>query len=169
MALSPLAFHWYYQYYVWPYQDYTGLQRKVMPAVRPLPTTIGLTENALRTLLTKVLSTTRIRTYRGWVVLNASSNSGATTSNGNWQLAAADALKVGPDEVEEVLAELRAAGLVNDNGSLTALGAADLARGRSAVSAMTSRLLDGIGAEEQVAARLVLDHIRQEAEKLLRA
>lgn len=140
-----------------------------MPAVSPLPTTIGLTENALRALLLRVLATSRIKTYMAWVVLNAASSSNVTASNGNWLLAVADALKVEPSEVEEVLAEVRAAELVGDNGSLTALGVGELAKGRAAVSATTARLVDGIGAEEQMTARRVLDRVRQRAEELLRA
>jgi hypothetical protein len=139
-----------------------------MPAARPLPTVIGPAENALRALLTKILSTTRIKTYPAWVILNAASNADATASSGNWQLAVADALKVELGEVDEVLAQLRAAGLVGNDGSLTALGATELATGRSAVSAATSRLVDGIGEEEQTTARLVLDHVRRKAEELLR-
>src|SRR4051812_34427043 len=125
-----------------------------MPAARPLPTVIGPAENALRALLTKILSTTRIKTYPAWVILNAASNADATASSGNWQLAVADALKVELGEVDEVLAQLRAAGLVGNDGSLTALGATELATGRAAVSAATSRLVDGIGEEEQTTARL---------------
>ena len=139
-----------------------------MPAARPLPTVIGPAENALRALLTKILSTTRIKTYTAWVILNAASNADATASSGNWQLAVADALKVELGEVDEVLAQLRAGGLVSNDSSLTALGATELATGRSAVSAATSRLVDGIGEDEQTTARLVLDHIRRKAEALLR-
>ena len=138
-----------------------------MPAARPLPTVIGPTENALRALLTKILSTTPIKTYPAWVILNASSNANTTTSNGHWQLAVADALKVEHGEVDVVLAQLRAAGLVSNDGSLTALGASELATGRSAVSAVTSRLVDGISEEEQTTVRLVLDHVRRKAEELL--
>jgi len=139
-----------------------------MQVARPLPTVIGLAENALRALLTKILSTTRIKTYPAWVILNAASNADATASSGHWQLAVADALKVQLGELNDVLAQLRAAGLVSNDGSLTALGASELAAGRSAVSAATSLLVDGIDAEEQTTARLVLDHVRGRAEELLR-
>jgi hypothetical protein len=139
-----------------------------MPAAPPLPTVIGPAENALRALLTKILSTTRIKTYPAWVILNAASNADATASSGPWQLAVADALKIELSEVDDVLAQLRAAGLVSHDGLLTALGASELATGRSAVSAATSRLVDGIGEQEQTTARLVLDHVRRKAEELLR-
>jgi DNA-binding MarR family transcriptional regulator len=138
-----------------------------MPAARPLPTVIGPTENALRALLSKILSTTRIKPYPAWVILNALSNADAASS-GHWQLAIADALKVELGEVDDVLAQLHAAGLVSNHGSLTALGSSELATGRSAVSAATSRLVDGIGEEEQTTARLVLDHVLRKAEELLR-
>lgn len=39
-----------------------------MPAARPLPAVIGQAENVLRGLLTKILSTTRIKTYSAWVI-----------------------------------------------------------------------------------------------------
>lgn len=138
-----------------------------MPAARPLPTVIGPAENALRALLSKILSTTRIKTYPAWVVLNAASNADASASGGNWPPAVADALKVQLDDVEQILEQLRAAGLVGNDGSLTALGATELATGRSAVSAATSQLVDGVGEEEQATARRVLDHVRRKAEELL--
>ncbi len=141
-----------------------------MSTARPLPSVIGPAENALRALLTKILSTTRIKTYPAWVILSAVSNADAATSGENWQLAIAGVLKVGLNEVDDVLAQLRAAGLVSNDGSprLSALGAAELATGQSAVSAATSRLVDGISEEEQTTARQVLDHVRRKADELLR-
>jgi hypothetical protein len=133
-----------------------------------LPTVIGPTENALRALLTKILSTTRIKTYPAWVILNAVSNADTTTGGGNWRLAVAQALKVELDEIDDVFAQLRVAGLVGNDGLLTELGATDLATGRSAVSAATARMVDGIGDQEQATARLVLDHVRRKADELLR-
>jgi DNA-binding MarR family transcriptional regulator len=136
--------------------------------MRPLPTVIGPTENALRALLTKILSTTRIASYPAWAVLNAASNADAAASSGHWQRAVADALKVEQRDIDALLAQLRTAGLIDHDGGLTALGAAELATGRTAVSAATARLVDGLGEEEQATARLVLDHIRRNAEALLR-
>ncbi|MHB1816134.1 MAG: hypothetical protein ACYCUE_15080, partial [Steroidobacteraceae bacterium] len=115
-----------------------------------------------------ILSTTRIKTYSAWVILNAASNAAATASSGRWQLAVADSLGVGLCEVEEVLAQLCAAGLISRKGTLTDLGESELTAGRYAVSATTSRLVDGIGEEEQMATLLVLDKIRRKAEELLR-
>ncbi len=133
-----------------------------MPLARPLPTVIGPTENALRALLTKILSTTRIKTYPSWVVLNAAA------SGENWQPAVADALKIELSDVDKLLGELRAVGLMADNAALTRAGATELASARSAVSATTSRLVDGISAEEQATAHFVLDQVRGKAEELLR-
>jgi DNA-binding MarR family transcriptional regulator len=140
----------------------------MMTDARPLPTVIGPTENALRALLTKILSTTLIKTYPAWVILNAVSNADATTGGGHWRLAVAEALKVELSDVDDVLGQLRAAGLVGRDGLLTTLGATDLATGRSAVSAATARMLDGIGDQDQATARLVLEHVRRKADELLR-
>ena len=139
-----------------------------MPDTRPLPTVIGSTENALRALLTKTLSTTRIKTYSCWVTLNVASNAPTTASSRSWQLAVAELLKVGVHEVHEAVAELRTSNLLDHDDAVTALGASELARGRSAVSTVTSRLIEGISDEEQTTARLVLDHVRCRAEELLR-
>ncbi|WP_342618034.1 hypothetical protein [Rhodoferax sp. GW822-FHT02A01] len=139
-----------------------------MPVSRPLPSVIGPAENALRALLTKTLSTTAIKTYPGWVCLNALSKASVTPSNGNWRLAVADALKVELGEVEGVLDQLRATGLVGNDDMPTALGETELAKGRSTVSRATSCLVEGIGEEEQETVRQVLDQIRRKAEELLR-
>lgn len=139
-----------------------------MTDARPLPMVIGSTENALRALLTKILSANRIKTYMAWVILNAASSGGVENSDGSWRLAVADALKVELAQVDDALAQLRAAGLLDDSGSLTALGSTELATVRSAVSAAISCMVDGIGDEDQMIARRVLDLIRRKADELLR-
>jgi DNA-binding MarR family transcriptional regulator len=139
-----------------------------MQTARQLPTVIGPTENALRALLAKILTPTRIKTYEAWVVLNAANNAGTATPGGNWQLTVADALKIELGDVDEVLSQLRAAGLISNDDSLTAFGTAELDAARSRVSATTSRLVDGLSEEEQATARLALDHVRHKAEELLR-
>ncbi len=138
-----------------------------MPFARSLPTVIGPTENALRALLTKILSSTSIKTYPAWVILNAAGNSDSDAPSEGWRRAVSDALKLGPDGVEEILARLRIAGLVDSDGLLTAQGTAELTAGRSAVSKATSRLVEGIGEEEQATACMVLDQVRRKAEELL--
>ncbi len=138
-----------------------------MPDARPLPTVIGQTENALRALLTRTLSTTRIKTYPAWVVLNAASNAGATAPSVRWRRAVAEALKVEPGVVDDVVAQLSADGLARDDGSLTARGTAELVTVRTAVATTTSRLIEEVSEEAQAAARSVLDHVRRRAEELL--
>jgi hypothetical protein len=138
-----------------------------MRPIRPLPTVIGPTENALRALLTKTLSTTSIGNYQAWVSLNAISNAGSGDSNGNWRPQVADALKIEPAALETTFDELAAAGLVSSQGALTTAGAAELATARLLVTATTSQLTQGIGESEQETTRQVLDHIRHQAERFL--
>jgi DNA-binding MarR family transcriptional regulator len=138
-----------------------------MTDTRPLPTVIGPTENALRALLTKTLSTSKIKTYQAWVVLNAANRADAAASTGSWQHAVGDALKVDRGVVNEVLAQLSTDGLVGVSGSLTPIGAAELAAARSAVAGTTAQLVEGISEEEQAVARRVLEQLRRKAEDLL--
>jgi hypothetical protein len=145
----------------------TKILGEMMSAIRPLPTVIGPTENALRALLTKILSATQIKTYPAWVVLNAMSNVGAAASGGNWQLAVADALKIELVEIDEIVAQLRGTGLIGLDGLLTVLGSNELSKGRIAVAAATAKLMDGIGEQEQANARQVLEQVRRNAEELL--
>lgn len=156
-----IALYWWYQYYV----GYTNIMEKSMSAQRPLPTVIGPTENALRALLTKILSSTRIKTYPAWVILNATSNAGASSTN--WQDSVADALKVSNSDVQACLAELRSSGLLTDSGSQTPLGIEELRNARSAVGAATAQLVEGISDDDQQTARAVLDSIRGRAETML--
>lgn len=137
-----------------------------MPSARPLPTVIGPTENVLRALLSRALSSTLIPGYPAWVVLNAVS---AADSSNDWRQRAADGLKADPDEIDGVLAELRTAGLIDDAGALTATGTAELTTARAAVTGTTLRLVEGIDEPEQETTRRVLDAIRQKAEGLLSA
>lgn len=135
-----------------------------MTSARPLPTVIGPTENALRALLTRTLSSTLIRGYPAWVVLNAAS---AADSRSDWRQRAADGLKAEAGAIDEALAALRSAGLVDDAGALTEAGNAELTTARVAVRATTLRLIEGIDETEQETTRRVLDAIRQKAEGLL--
>ncbi|HEY0239405.1 MAG TPA: hypothetical protein VGC37_12225 [Friedmanniella sp.] len=137
----------------------------MLPA-RPLPTVIGSTENALRELLTQTLASTLIAGYRAWVVLNAVS---AAASSDGWRQTVEDGLKVDSEEIDATLVELRDAGLVDGDGVLTAVGAAELAETRTAVMGATRRLVEGIDDTEQATTRRVLDAIRRRAEELLSA
>ena len=139
-----------------------------MPSTRPLPTVTGRTENALRALLTKTLSTTAIRSYGGWVVLNAVA-ANASSSEPSWRIAVADALKVEQVVIDEVLDELRSANLVDDHDAVTNFGHVELSAARAAVSATTSRLVEDLSDEEQEVTRNVLDRVRIRAEELLHA
>ena len=136
---------------------------------RPLPTLIGPTENALRALLSKTLSSTAITSYTTWVVINAASGADPDVANESWQNAVADALKVELIEVTGIVRDLYNGGLLDESGTLTELGAAELASARSAVRAATLRLVEGIDEVQQQTARRVLDHIRNRAEALLGA
>ncbi len=138
-----------------------------MADARPLPTLIGPAENALRALLTRTLSATRINNYTAWVILNAASGADAAPG-GHWKSEVADALKVEIDDVDGALLELRVAGLIDGEGALTVLGASELARGRAEVSAATARIVQGIGDDDQMIARRVLTQVRRNAEELLR-
>lgn len=136
-----------------------------MSAQRPLPTVIGPTENALRALLTKILSSTQIKTYSAWVTLNAVANAGP--SSANWQHSVAGALKVSDSDVEACLAELRGSGLLTDEGLQTPLGIEELMQARSAVAAATARLVEDISEGDQKIVRTVLERIRDRAETML--
>lgn len=136
-----------------------------MSSARPLPTVIGPTENALRALLARALSSTLIPGYSAWVVINAVSAAGP---GNNWRERTADGLKANPDDLEAVLDELRSAGLV-DGEVLTARGADELTAARAAVTEATRGLLEGIDEAQQETTRQVLDAIRRKAEELLSA
>jgi DNA-binding MarR family transcriptional regulator len=138
-----------------------------VPSTRPLPSVIGLTENALRALLIRTLASTPIGTYPAWVILNAASNAAQTAPNEGWRSGVADALKVEPADVVAVINGLRESGLLSENEALTDEGAVELARARAEVGMITSRLTDGLTDSEQETVRLVLDRIRSSAEVLL--
>lgn len=141
-----------------------------MQTAPPLPALIGATENALRALLArKILLTSRIKTYPAWVVMNIASNAKSPAQTEDWRLVVANELKIHLDAVHEILDELCAAGLLSEDGELTIPGVAEVATVRSAVSATTASLFEGIEEEEQAIARLVLDRIRHRAEELLRS
>jgi len=118
----------------------------------------------LRSLLLRTLASTRIPGYPAWVVLNAVSS--ADSSN-EWRQSVADGLKADLDEVDGVLGELRTAGLVDGEGTLTSAGTAELTAARAAVAGATLRLVEGVDEAEQETTRRVLNAIRRKAEGLL--
>ncbi|WP_028660061.1 hypothetical protein [Nocardioides insulae] len=132
-----------------------------MARERTLPTVIGPTENALRALLLQALATTPIRSYSEWVILNA-----ASSTDADWRMSVADALKVDDTEIDAVLERLRLLGLLDDDG-LTPAGRAQLTDARTRVAATTSLLIEGIDADQQEQVRTVLDLLRSRAEEML--
>ena len=126
---------------------------------RRLPTVIGLTENALRNLLSQVLASTMIDEYDEWVALNCIRNNTGTAV----VAALAAALKIEHGAAEETIERLANRGLVADL-ALTPTGEAQLLRARGAVAAITDTLVAGIDEADQQTTRTVLDTVRERAE-----
>ena len=129
---------------------------------RPLPTVIGPTESALRSLLSHVLASTALNGYDEWVALNHTSSQQAAVAAG-----IADALKIEVTAAETIVEQLTARGLLADL-ALTPAGDAELRTARVAVAATTADLVDGIDEADQQTTRAVLDTIRIRAEAALR-
>lgn len=136
---------------------------------RPLPTTIGPTENALRRLLLRQLRASPIPTYEEWAVVNLV----ASAQDGDLVVVVTEALQVSKSTVEHTLARLDGRGLIErrDNKSwcLTEHGAAVLAPLRDRVSAMSAALVTGISEQDLHSARAVLDLVRARALSELRS
>ncbi len=130
---------------------------------RPLPTVIGPTENALRSLLSHLLASTPINGYDEWVALNYTA-SGQTTVIPT----VASALKIEINAAEQILERLTTRGLIADL-ALTPNGEAELLHARSAVAAATATLVEAIDEADQHTTRVVLDTIRERAELALTA
>lgn len=130
---------------------------------RPLPTVIGPTENALRSLLSHVLASTTINDYDEWVALNytASRQTAAIPT-------LASALKIEINAAEQTIERLTTRGLIADL-ALTPSGEAELLHARSAVAAATATLVEAIDEADQHTTRVVLDTIRERAELALAA
>ena len=126
---------------------------------RRLPTVIGLTENALRNLLSQVLASTMIDEYDEWVALNCIRNNTGTAV----VAALAAALKIEHGAAEETIERLANRGLVADL-ALTPTGEAQLLCARGAVAAITDTLVAGIDEADQQTTRTVLDTVRERAE-----
>ena len=126
---------------------------------RRLPTVIGLTENALRNLLSQVLASTMIDEYDEWVALNCIRNNTGTAV----VAALAAALKIEHGAAEETIERLANRGLVADL-ALTPTGEAQLLCARVAVAAITDTLVAGIDEADQQTTRTVLDTVRERAE-----
>ena len=81
---------------------------------RPLPPVIGVTENALRSLLGSVLEDTLVEGYAEWVILNLSSTAGDHVL---LDQQVADVLKQPTSEVLNVRRRLATAGLTDRSGA----------------------------------------------------
>src|SRR5579875_411133 len=108
---------------------------------RPLPPVIGATENALRALLNGVLAESSIGGFHEWVYLNI--QEGANDPLRAEELIA-DSLTQGHDAVAAIRTRLVDAGLLDVDGSLTALGREQLRSCRELVAQITQTLTDGI-------------------------
>jgi hypothetical protein len=134
-------------------------------AARPLPSEIGATENALRSLLIETLRGTQVAGYEQWVYLNV-----RESYDGEAVLArAAQVLKEPEDAVRTIQTELTAQGLLDQQGSLTSKGAEALAAARTRVTAETKSLTEGIEAAQVAITAEVLTTIRERAEARLDA
>jgi hypothetical protein len=133
-------------------------------ATRPLPTVVGPTEKALRTLLGRILTVTNIGGYAEWVYLNIRSAAGDGVQV---DMPVADALKQPVADVMLVRQRLESRGLIDPVGGLTQSGQDELRHGRELVAAMTEKLTDGIDPARLEVAADVLDTVRRRAEEEL--
>lgn len=131
---------------------------------RPLPPVIGATENALRSLLTRALTGSRIDGYEEWVYLNIRDT---TDRPAEAERLITDALEQPHDRVAATRTRLVEAGLLNSDGSLTAAGHEQLDDCRQAVARTTQALVAGIAPAVLQATIDTLDTIRSRAEQLL--
>lgn len=131
---------------------------------RPLPPAIGATENALRVLLARALAGSLIEGYDEWVYLNIYERADdPATVDGR----VAGALKQPHAAVAAARIRLVGAGLLDSDGSLTALGCEELDRCRAMVSEMTHALTAGIEPAAVQTTIDTLDTVRTRAEQLL--
>jgi len=128
-----------------------------MPAL-PLPPVIGSTENALRSLLRKVLSNTVIRGYDEWVYLSVRS---ATDGGATVEELVAGALKQPAPVALAIRSRLVDSGLLDAAGALTALGRDQLNHGRELVSSMTQTLTADIDTAQLQTTIETLDTVRR--------
>ncbi|WP_126976174.1 hypothetical protein [Frigidibacter oleivorans] len=117
-------------------------------------------------MLLPSLATTRIDTYGERILLNAVS-AAVRSADIPWRTAVRQALCVEPQKVDDMLCRMRSTGLLGPDDTPTALGAAELERGSSAIAAITSDLVDGIDEPGQAITRTVLKRIGTSARDLL--
>lgn len=135
---------------------------------RPLPTVIGPTENALRSLLHKTLHGSPIGNYAQWVAMNYADREplGAT----EFTVRVAEELKDSPENTYREVRQLVSDGLLQASAAgytLTQSGQKALREGRKLVRSATSRLTDGVAELDVEATVRTLDRIRANAEREL--
>lgn len=133
--------------------------------MRTLPQVTGPTERALEALLERELAASRIPGYLGWVAMNLAH---AAATSATLEARLAQTTRCRPEDANAVISELVALGLLVGNGALTAAGAAELASVRERVSATTSAVVAGLADDDLATTIRVLDHVRGQAESLLR-
>lgn len=131
---------------------------------RPLPPAVGATENALRALLSLVLAGSPIGGYAEWISLNVVEGSGDV---GDLDLRIALVLGQPREVAAAARAQLVAAGLIDPDGGLTALGHEQLRHARAKVAGVTARLTTGIDQGALTTTIETLDTVRSHAERLL--
>jgi hypothetical protein len=126
-----------------------------------LPTLVGPTENALRSLLQRILAATQITGYVEWVYLNVRDSSDADAQVDEL---VADALKQPISDVLAARQRLAAEGLIDAAGALTSLGQDQLLHGRALVGAATKKLTEGIPRAQLEVTAEVLETVRRRAQ-----
>lgn len=131
---------------------------------RPLPPVIGATENALRPLLTHVLSGSLIGGFDEWAYLNIQDGAGHPTQV---EAQVADALKQPREAVATIRSRLVNAGLLDASGSLTTVGREQLSDRRGLIAQTTQALTDGIDPAAVQTTIETLETVRTRAEQLV--
>ena len=139
-----------------------------MPGYPPLNTqVIGKAESALGALLEPLLATAEI-TFNEWLVLTVTAASGGSVDRGQLVARIAGARKIDAAAIGTAIAELAAAGMLIDQGSvaITEVGRGTYHRIRDAVEEITARLFD-FPPQELAAAGRVLSILTERADALL--
>jgi DNA-binding MarR family transcriptional regulator len=134
----------------------------------PLDTqVIGKAESALGALLESLLASAEI-TFRQWLVLTVTAASGGSIDRGQLVARIAGARKIDAAAIETAIAELSAAGMLIDQGSVafTDVGRGTYRRIREAVDEVTTRLFD-LSPQDLAAAGRALSIVTERADALL--
>jgi hypothetical protein len=134
-----------------------------MPAPT-LPMVIEATENALRALLGQELSRTQIAGYREWLYLNLRLSAPAPADVLG---SLARILKEPLSAVTGLEQQLKAQGMLLEDGSLSTQAQNELQRGRELVRDITAHLLETFSSSELAFAIDVLTRLKQRAEQAL--